>query len=157
MNTYVEAKLFEEEVTNVLVSRCSEEENILKEVSLLPGNFRADLYLPNGCKALGWSRKTVIEIKLVLRYSSISQIYQLYYPLYKKDEISKLIIIYRDSNRIDGLDKFLASFDVKFIDSLNINDLKKVEAIENGNERKNEKFFDKIDVIDKAKDAFNNT
>lgn len=153
LNTYLDAIRLEEEVGTILTSKCSENEKIVKEESFLSGKLRADFYLPNGCATMSWPPQTVVEIKIVLQYSSISRIYQSYFHLYQNGEIKKLIIIYKNSS--NSFNKYLISLNAKFIETYNIDELKKRGAFEN-NEKNPSKIFSEIDVIDKARDAFNN-
>lgn len=155
LSTYLDAMFFEEEVGVVLNSKCSKNEKIIKEQSFLSGKLRADFYLPYGCEAMSWPPKTVVEIKTVLQYSSISRIYQSFLHLYQKGEIAKLIIIYRNSgNSSSNFNKYLIPLDAKFIE---ICDMSKLGGGENSENKKNsQKIFSEIDVVDKAKDAFNN-
>lgn len=93
LNSYLEAKLFEDKIGDYLASICSNDEEIIKE-SFVSGRMMADFYLPNGCKAMQWPSKTVIEVKNIIRYSSISRIFQSYYVLFKEQKISQLVIIH---------------------------------------------------------------
>ena len=86
LKSYLVAKLFEDKIGHYLASICSNEEEIAKE-SFVSGRMMADYYLPKGCTAMQWPSKTVIEVKISIRYSSISRIYQSYYPLYEDKKI----------------------------------------------------------------------
>ena len=155
LNSYLEAKLFENIIEGLLISKCSNDEKIEKDC-FFSGGMRADFYLPNGCKTLKWPSKTVIEIKNNLHFSSISHIFQIYYPLYKEKEISKLVIIYKNTINKDSLEKFLNTLDLEFIQVLDYNTIKYVQLPKEYSETIKENRIKTTDSIDKAKDAYNN-
>ena len=122
LNSYLEAKLFEDKIGDYLASICSNDEEIIKE-SFVSGRMMADYYLPNGCKAMQWPSKTVVEVKIGIRYSSISRIYQSYYPLFEDKIISKLVIIYNNTDYDDKIEKYLNTLNSEFITVVNFNKL----------------------------------
>ena len=152
LNSYLEAKLFEDKIGDYLASICSNDEEIIKE-SFVSGRMMADFYLPNGCKAMQWPSKTVIEVKNIIRYSSISRIFQPYYVLFKEQKISQLVIIHNSHISNDSLKKYLETLDSKFIKIYNVNELVRKGDFPN---KEIKEIPIKIDVIDKAKDAYNN-
>ncbi len=152
LNSYLEAKLFEDKIGDYLASICSNDEEIIKE-SFVSGRMMADFYLPNGCKAMQWPSKTVIEVKNIIRYSSISRIFQSYYVLFKEHKISQLVIIHNSLISNDSLKKYLETLDSKFIKIYNVNELVRKGDFPN---KEIKEIPSKIDVIDKAKDAYNN-
>ena len=152
LNSYLEAKLFEDKIGDYLASICSNDEEIVKE-SFVSGRMMADFYLPNGCKAMQWPSKTVIEVKNIIRYSSISRIFQPYYVLFKEQKISQLVIIHNSLISNDSFKKYLETLDSKFIKIYNVNDLVRKEDFPN---KEIKEIPSKVDVIDKAKDAYNN-
>lgn len=152
LNSYLEAKLFEDKIGDYLASICSNDEAIIKE-SFVSGRMMADFYLPNGCKAMQWPSKTVIEVKNIIRYSSISRIFQSYYVLFKEQKISQLVIIHNSLISNDSFKKYLDTLDSKFIKIYNVNELVRKGDFPN---KEIKEIPSKIDVIDKAKDAYNN-
>ena len=152
LNSYLEAKLFEDKIGDYLASICSNDEEIIKE-SFVSGRMMADFYLPNGCKAMQWPSKTVIEVKNIIRYSSISRIFQSYYVLFKEEKISQLVIIHNSLISNDSFKKYLETLDSKFIKIYNVNELIRKGDFPN---KEIKEIPSKIDVIDKAKDAYNN-
>lgn len=152
LNSYLEAKLFEDKIGDYLASICSNDEEIIKE-SFVSGRMMADFYLPNGCKAMQWPSKTVIEVKNIIRYSSISRIFQPYYVLFKEQKISQLVIIHNSLISNDSFKKYLETLDSKFIKIYNVNELVRQGDFPN---KEIKEIPSKIDVIDKAKDAYNN-
>ena len=152
LNSYLEAKLFEDKIGDYLASICSNDEEIIKE-SFVSGRMMADFYLPNGCKAMQWPSKTVIEVKNIIRYSSISRIFQPYYVLFKEQKISQLVIIHNSLISNDSFKKYLETLDSKFIKIYNVNELVRKGDFPN---KEIKEIPSKIDVIDKAKDAYNN-
>lgn len=152
LSSYLEAKLFEDKIGDYLASICSNDEEIVKE-SFVSGRMMADFYLPNGCKAMQWPSKTVIEVKNIIRYSSISRIFQSYYVLFKEQKISQLVIIHNSLISNDSFKKYLETLDSKFIKIYNVNDLVRKEDFPN---KEIKEIPSKVDVIDKAKDAYNN-
>lgn len=152
LNSYLEAKLFEDKIGDYLASICSNDEEIIKE-SFVSGRMMADFYLPNGCKAMQWPSKTVIEVKNIIRYSSISRIFQPYYVLFKEQKISQLVIIHNSLICNDSFKKYLETLDSKFIKIYNVNELVRKGDFPN---KEIKEIPSKIDVIDKAKDAYNN-
>ena len=152
LNSYLEAKLFEDKIGDYLASICSNDEEIIKE-SFVSGRMMADFYLPNGCKAMQWPSKTVIEVKNIIRYSSISRIFQPYYVLFKEQKISQLVIIHNSLISNDSFKKYLETLDSKFIKIYNVNELVRKGNFPN---KEIKEIPSKIDVIDKAKDAYNN-
>ena len=152
LSSYLEAKLFEDKIGDYLASICSNEEEIVKE-SFVSGRMMADFYLPNGCKAMQWPSKTVIEVKNIIRYSSISRIFQSYYVLFKEQKISQLVIIHNSLISNDSFKKYLETLDSKFIKIYNVNELVRKEDFPN---KEIKEIPSKVDVIDKAKDAYNN-
>lgn len=152
LNSYLEAKLFEDKIGDYLASICSNDEEIIKE-SFVSGRMMADFYLPNGCKAMQWPSKTVIEVKNIIRYSSISRIFQSYYVLFKEQKISQLVIIHNSLISNDSFKKYLETLDSKFIKIYNVNELVRKGDFPN---KEIKEIPSKIDVIDKAKDAYNN-
>lgn len=152
LSSYLEAKLFEDKIGDYLASICSNDEEIVKE-SFVSGRMMADFYLPNGCKAMQWPSKTVIEVKNIIRYSSISRIFQSYYVLFKEQKISQLVIIHNSLISNDSLKKYLETLDSKFIKIYNVNELVRKEDFPN---KEIKEIPSKVDVIDKAKDAYNN-
>lgn len=152
LNSYLEAKLFEDKIGDYLASICSNDEEIIKE-SFVSGRMMADFYLPNGCKAMQWPSKTVIEVKNIIRYSSISRIFQSYYVLFKEQKISQLVIIHNSLISNDSFKKYLETLDSKFIKIYNVNELVRKEDFPN---KEIKEIPSKVDVIDKAKDAYNN-
>lgn len=152
LSSYLEAKLFEDKIGDYLASICSNDEEIVKE-SFVSGRMMADFYLPNGCKAMQWPSKTVIEVKNIIRYSSISRIFQSYYVLFKEQKISQLVIIHNSLISNDSFKKYLETLDSKFIKIYNVNELVRKEDFPN---KEIKEIPSKVDVIDKAKDAYNN-
>jgi hypothetical protein len=152
LSSYLEAKLFEDKIGDYLASICSNDEEIIKE-SFVSGRMMADFYLPNGCKAMQWPSKTVIEVKNIIRYSSISRIFQSYYVLFKEQKISQLVIIHNSLISNDSFKKYLETLDSKFIKIYNVNELVRKEDFLN---KEIKEIPSKVDVIDKAKDAYNN-
>ena len=152
LSSYLEAKLFEDKIGDYLASICSNDEEIVKE-SFVSGRMMADFYLPNGCKAMQWPSKTVIEVKNIIRYSSISRIFQPYYVLFKEQKISQLVIIHNSLISNDSFKKYLETLDSKFIKIYNVNELVRQGDFPN---KEIKEIPSKIDVIDKAKDAYNN-
>ena len=152
LNSYLEAKLFEDKIGDYLASICSNDEEIIKE-SFVSGRMMADFYLPNGCKAMQWPSKTDIEVKNIIRYSSISRIFQSYYVLFKEQKISQLVIIHNSLISNDSFKKYLETLDSKFIKIYNVNELVRKGDFPN---KEIKEIPSKIDVIDKAKDAYNN-
>ena len=152
LSSYLEAKLFEDKIGDYLTSICSNDEEIVKE-SFVSGRMMADFYLPNGCKAMQWPSKTVIEVKNIIRYSSISRIFQSYYVLFKEQKISQLVIIHNSLISNDSFKKYLETLDSKFIKIYNVNELVRKEDFPN---KEIKEIPSKVDVIDKAKDAYNN-
>lgn len=152
LSPYLEAKLFEDKIGDYLASICSNDEEIVKE-SFVSGRMMADFYLPNGCKAMQWPSKTVIEVKNIIRYSSISRIFQSYYVLFKEQKISQLVIIHNSLISNDSFKKYLETLDSKFIKIYNVNELVRKEDFPN---KEIKEIPSKVDVIDKAKDAYNN-
>ena len=152
LSSYLEAKLFEDKIGDYLASICSNDEEIVKE-SFVSGRMMADFYLPNGCKAMQWPSKTVIEVKNIIRYSSISRIFQPYYVLFKEQKISQLVIIHNSLISNDSFKKYLETLDSKFIKIYNVNELVRKGNFPN---KEIKEIPSKIDVIDKAKDAYNN-
>lgn len=152
LNSYLEAKLFEDKIGDYLASICSNDEEIIKE-SFVSGRMMVDFYLPNGCKAMQWPSKTVIEVKNIIRYSSISRIFQPYYVLFKEQKISQLVIIHNSLISNDSFKKYLETLDSKFIKIYNVNELVRKGDFPN---KEIKEIPSKIDVIDKAKDAYNN-
>jgi hypothetical protein len=152
LSSYLEAKLFEDKIGDYLASICSNEEEIVKE-SFVSGRMMADFYLPNGCKAMQWPSKTVIEVKNIIRYSSISRIFQSYYVLFKEQKISQLVIVHNSLISNDSFKKYLETLDSKFIKIYNVNELVRKEDFLN---KEIKEIPSKVDVIDKAKDAYNN-
>lgn len=152
LSSYLEAKLFEDKIGDYLASICSNDEEIVKE-SFVSGRMMADFYLPNGCKAMQWPSKTVIEVKNIIRYSSISRIFQSYYVLFKEQKISQLVIIHNSLISNDSFKKYLETLDSKFIKIYNVNELVRKGDFPN---KEIKEIPSKIDVIDKAKDAYNN-
>ena len=152
LNSYLEAKLFEDKIGDYLASICSNDEEIIKE-SFVSGRMMADFYLPNGCKAMQWPSKTVIEVKNIIRYSSISRIFQPYYVLFKEQKISQLVIIHNSLISNDSFKKYLETLDSKFIKIYNVDELVRKGDFPN---KEIKEIPSKIDVIDKAKDAYNN-
>ena len=152
LNSYLEAKLFEDKIGDYLASICSNDEEIIKE-SFVSGRMMADFYLPNGCKAMQWPSKTVIEVKNIIRYSSISRIFQPYYVLFKEQKISQLVIIHNSLISNDSFKKYIETLDSKFIKIYNVNELVRKGDFPN---KEIKEIPSKIDVIDKAKDAYNN-
>lgn len=152
LSSYLEAKLFEDKIGDYLASICSNDEEIVKE-SFVSERMMADFYLPNGCKAMQWPSKTVIEVKNIIRYSSISRIFQSYYVLFKEQKISQLVIIHNSLISNDSFKKYLETLDSKFIKIYNVNELVRKGDFPN---KEIKEIPSKIDVIDKAKDAYNN-
>ena len=152
LSSYLEAKLFEDKIGDYLASICSNDEEIVKE-SFVSGRMMADFYLPNGCKAMQWPSKTVIEVKNIIRYSSISRIFQSYYVLFKEQKISQLVIIHNSLISNDSFKKYLETLDSKFIKIYNVNELVRKGNFPN---KEIKEIPSKVDVIDKAKDAYNN-
>ena len=152
LSSYLEAKLFEDKIGDYLASICSNDEEIVKE-SFVSGRMMADFYLPNGCKAMQWPSKTVIEVKNIIRYSSISRIFQSYYVLFKEQKISQLVIIHNSLISNDSFKKYIETLDSKFIKIYNVNELVRKEDFPN---KEIKEIPSKVDVIDKAKDAYNN-
>jgi hypothetical protein len=152
LSSYLEAKLFEDKIGDYLASICSNDEEIVKE-SFVSGRMMADFYLPNGCKAMQWPSKTVIEVKNIIRYSSISRIFQSYYVLFKEQKISQLVIVHNSLISNDSFKKYLETLDSKFIKIYNVNELVRKEDFLN---KEIKEIPSKVDVIDKAKDAYNN-
>lgn len=152
LNSYLEAKLFEDKIGDYLASICSNDEEIIKE-SFVSGRMMADFYLPNGCKAMQWPSKTVIEVKNIIRYSSISRIFQSYYVLFKEQKISQLVIIHNSLISNDSFKKYLETLESKFIKIYNVNELVRKGDFPN---KEIKEIPSNIDVIDKAKDAYNN-
>ena len=144
--------MFEDKIGDYLASICSNDEEIIKE-SFVSGRMMADFYLPNGCKAMQWPSKTVIEVKNIIRYSSISRIFQPYYVLFKEQKISQLVIIHNSLISNDSFKKYLETLDSKFIKIYNVNELVRKGDFPN---KEIKEIPSKIDVIDKAKDAYNN-
>lgn len=83
----------------------------------------ADYYLSNGCKAMQWLSKAVVEVKIGIHYSSISRIYQSYYPLCEDKKISKLVILYNSTDYNDNIEKYLETLNPKFITIVDFNKL----------------------------------
>lgn len=150
LNSYLEAKLFEDKIGDYLASICSNDEEIIKE-SFVSGRMMADYYLPNGCKAMQWPSKTVVEVKIGIRYSSISRIYQSYYPLFEDKIISKLVIIYNNTDYDDKIEKYLNTLNSEFIKVVNFNKLSPKY------DKDVKEVIVRSDAIDKAKDAYDNT
>lgn len=150
LKSYLEAKLFEDKIGHYLASICSNEEEIAKE-SFVSGRMMADYYLPKGCTAMQWPSKTVIEVKISIRYSSISRIYQSYYPLYEDKKISKLVIIYNNTDYNDNIERYLKTLNTEFITVVDFN---KLSSKYDKNAK--EVSIKKSDAIDKAKNAYSN-
>ena len=155
LNSYLEAKLFEDKIGYYLASVCSNDEEIVKE-SFVSGRMMADFYLPNGCKAMQWPSKTVVEVKTIIRYSSISRIFQSYYPLYKEKKISKLVIIYNNAINNNSLKRYSETLDSEFVTVVDFNRIVQNKLSPQNNDNAKEVIIKKSDVIDKAKDAYNN-
>lgn len=149
LNIYLEAKLFEDEVESILTRLCSDEEDIIRDLSVADKMF--DFYLPNGCKKMGWYPNTYIEVKTDIRPSIISHLYQMCQGLM----ISSLIIICKNSKKI-SYDKYLGTLPKQFIKIIDIEILKqeKLDRVEQGKQYK--KHVKKIDTIELAKFAFQN-
>ena len=102
LNSYLEAKLFEDKIGDYLASICLNDEKILKEYTISE-RIRADFYLPNGCKNMKWLPQTAVEVKKGINFSSISRIFQIYHVLFKEQKISQLIIIHNSPINNDSL------------------------------------------------------
>ncbi len=154
LNSYLEAKMFEDYIWKYLFSNCSEKEKIYRDHRFFAGNTVVDFYLPAGCKSLGYPPKTAVEVKIFFNYPSISRIFQSYYPLYKHGVISKLIVFYKKISINESLNKFLASLKENFISIQEFSEIQEDEK--NINNIKPQEISDNTEAIEQAKEAYNN-
>ena len=107
----------EERVYNFLLSLCTNDESIeierksLKFISneLTAGKYIPDLYLPQGCEALGLPHKTIIEIKYKLQPDTLyrlKQIFDMYHTNFINGGFTFVVIFIDSANfpisMIDG-------------------------------------------------------
>lgn len=95
----------EEEVYKIIQSVCESEEKIEiqkqeKHSIRLRGRYIPDIYLPNGCKALDFPAKTIIEIKNRLQTDTLFRLKKLYEEFIETNRDSEytFVVIYKQSN-----------------------------------------------------------
>ncbi len=100
---YLTGLLFEERIRNFVEEKLSEGETI--EVEKAFGKkgetfYRADIYLPEGCRALGFSHRSIIEIKRGLRPDSLYMLYNMFVENKSRWEVDNFIVIYSNRNQV---------------------------------------------------------
>lgn len=161
----------EERVYNFLLSLCTNDESIeieRKSLQFIPneltaGKYIPDLYLPQGCKALGLPHKTIIEIKYKLQPDTLyrlKQIFDMYHTNFINGGFTFVVIFIDSANfpisMIDGLykrdskEKLEDSFRVYSLDNL----IQKIGNRNNLNELVNKIEERKFSITDKAYQTF---
>lgn len=161
----------EERLYNFLLNLCTNDESIeidrksLQFISneLTAGKYIPDLYLPQGCKALGLPHKTIIEIKYKLQPDTLYRLKQIF-DLYHMNFINggfTFVVIFIDSanfptsminklHKTDLTGRIGESFRVYSLNDL----IKKIENRNNLNKLVNNIEESKISIIDKAYQTF---
>lgn len=107
----ISARNFEQEIFVIITHLVSDDETVDTEHIIGIGGQRADIFLEKGCKKLGLPSKSLIEIKYILRYDTLSKIAFVYKESICHGEYQKLLIICKE-NLLD-IDNAINKFGLK--------------------------------------------
>lgn len=103
MNEMNPGILFEESIFDFIKGKLSEDETIEYEKAFgrEDGRFyRADIYLPEGCKVLEFQSRSIIELKLVLRPDTLYMLYHMFVENKAKWGVDSFIVIYNNRKQL---------------------------------------------------------
>lgn len=95
--------LFEESIFNFIKGKLSKDETIEFETAFgkeYSRFYRADIYLPEGCKALEFPTRSIIELKLVLRPDTLYMLYHMFMENKAKWGVDSFIVIYNNRKQL---------------------------------------------------------
>ena len=89
---------FENNMISFIEGKLGEGENLLREIALGKdrGYYRADCYLPQGCKALDIPERSAIEFKTKLQPDTLYQLYNMFKAHRATWDAENLIVVYKD-------------------------------------------------------------
>ncbi len=147
-------------VYNFILQSCTNEESIVNdrislqfEKKLTDGKYIPDLYLPNGCNALGLPYKTIIEIKYRLQPDTLYRLKQIFEMYHFKNSGYTFVVIYIDSanshtQMIDSLtEEYFKVYSYKEL-------IERIDNENNPNKTINNVEESEFSIIDKAYQAF---
>ena len=103
MNEMNSGILFEESIFDFIKGKLSKDETIEYEKAFgrEDGRFyRADIYLPEGCKVLEFPTRSIIELKLVLRPDTLYMLYHMFVENKAKWGVDSFIVIYNNRKQL---------------------------------------------------------
>ena len=103
MNEMNPGILFEESIFDFIKGKLSKDETIEYEKAFgrEDGRFyRADIYLPEGCKVLEFPTRSMIELKLVLRPDTLYMLYHMFVENKAKWGVDSFIVIYNNRKQL---------------------------------------------------------
>ena len=103
MNEMNSGVLFEESIFDFIKGKLSKDETIEFEKAFgrEDGRFyRADIYLPAGCKVLEFPTRSIIELKLVLRPDTLYMLYHMFVENKAKWGVDSFIVIYNNRKQL---------------------------------------------------------
>lgn len=103
MNEMNPGILFEESIFDFIKGKLSKDETIEYEKAFgrEDGRFyRADIYLPEGCKVLEFPTRSIIELKLVLRPDTLYMLYHMFVENKAKWGVDSFIVIYNNRKQL---------------------------------------------------------
>ncbi len=95
--------IFEENIFKYLQRNLSEGETIEYEKAFGRGEgrfYRADIYLPKGCKVLNFPIRSIVELKLVLLPDTLFMLYHMFMDNKAKWGVDSFIVIYNNRKRL---------------------------------------------------------
>lgn len=128
---YIEA-MFEESMISFIGGKLSEDEKMEREFAFGKerGYYRADLYLPQGCRALDIPKRSAIEFKTKLRPDTLYMLYNMFRSHRDSWDAENLIVIYRDRDIVSR--ELLGAYKAYFSDHFYVfsaDEISKGEAI----------------------------
>lgn len=103
MNEMSPGILFEESIFDFIKGKLSKDETLEYEKAFgrEDGRFyRADIYLPQGCKVLEFPTRSIIELKLVLRPDTLYMLYNMFVENKAKWGVDSFIVIYNNRKQL---------------------------------------------------------
>lgn len=172
LNEYLQNSMdSEESVYNFISNLCAQGEPIMADRKSLQfiqnevtaGKYIPDIYLPQGCAALGFPHKTIIEVKYKLQPDTLyrlKQIFDMYHAKFINGGYT-FVVIFIDSAKfpismIEGLKKTESNGRIgKYFRIYSLEELcKNVGNESNFNDAANNVEENKISIIDKAYQTF---
>lgn len=91
---------FEESMISFIEGKLGEGENMARQLGFGKdhGYYRADLYLPQGCKALDIPKRSALEFKTKLQPDTLYMLYNMFKAHRKSWDAENLIVVYKDRN-----------------------------------------------------------